>query len=200
MSVDERTVALYDARASEYASRFGKVDAPSKSQAIFLERLPEGGRILDLGCGPGMSALKFQKAGFEVDPVDASEGMIAVAREAGLPARVATFDDVDEVAAYDGVWANFSLLHAAREDLPRYLAAIARALRPGGVLHIGMKLGEGTERDGIDRRYTYVTRAELEGLIAPLGFEICGAKEFEEEGFAGTLDPCIVMLWQKTDG
>ena len=47
---------------------------------VFRERCP-GGRILDLGCGPGWTSLFLARAGFEVLGVDISERMIEVATE-----------------------------------------------------------------------------------------------------------------------
>ena len=68
-------------------------------------------------------------------------------RHPGVDAQLAGFDDVSGVAVYDGIWANFSLLHAPKADMPRHLAAVARALRPGGVLSIGLKTGTGEASD-----------------------------------------------------
>ena len=100
-------------------------------------------------------------------------------------------------AKYDGVWANFSLLHAARVDLPRYFAALAKALKPNGILHVGMKTGDGTARDGIDRLYTYVTVEELKTLFANAGIVVTETKEGRERGMAGTMDPFVIMRGQK---
>ncbi len=47
-------------------------------------------------------------------------------RKFGLPARLGEFDDIDGDEIYDGVWANFSLLHAARDDLPRHFDCALR--------------------------------------------------------------------------
>ena len=124
--------------------------------------------------------------------------MIALANETHeIGARLGTFDDIDAEDFYDGIWANFSLLHAPRADLPRHLAALYRALKPGGIFHIGMKTGEGSARDGIDRLYTYVTIAELDALLATAGFEIVDTREGTERGLAGTIDPFVIMRARK---
>jgi hypothetical protein len=101
------------------------------------------------------------------------------------------------IAAYDGVWANFSLLHAPSADLPRILSAIATSLRDGGVFHIAMKTGTGETRDEINRLYSYVTLPELRGLLESAGFDLLSTVEGHEVGCAGTNDPYVAMLGRK---
>jgi len=195
--VDERTIAWYDNAAAEYEKLVRKGSASDRLQA-FMALLPKGASVLDLGCGPAIASVHMRAAGFQPDPVDASQGLIDLANQAhDIGARYLTFDDLDMVAAYDGVWANFSLLHAPRADLPRHLAAIATALRDQGVFHIGMKVGTGEERDRIDRKYTYVTIPELRGLLEGAGFDVIAVEEGEERGAAGTIDPFVIMRARK---
>jgi hypothetical protein len=136
----------------------------------------------------------MRAAGLVPDPVDASPAMVALANDRhAIGARLATFDEIAGEASYHGVWANFSLLHAPRADLPRHFAALHRVLVPGGLLHVGMKTGTGEARDRIDRFYTFVGRAELAGLLEAAGFTVIEVEEGEERGLAGTLDPYILM-------
>jgi hypothetical protein len=137
-------------------------------------------------------------AGHSVLATDASAEMIRIAE--GLPGvvtRQESFDDIAGDAIYDGVWANFSLLHADRSDIPRHLADIARALKPGGLFHIGMKLGSGMARDGIGRRYTYVSEDELRGLLQKAGLTPLRRWDGVDPGLAGTHDPWIAMQARK---
>ncbi|MGJ8622876.1 MAG: class I SAM-dependent DNA methyltransferase [Yoonia sp.] len=194
---DARTIALYNEKASEYADAFAD-EKPDASLQSFLDLMPKGARVLDLGCGPGRASAYMRDAGLVPDPLDASEGMIALARDRyGLDARQGTFDDIAGTAIYDGVWANFSLLHAPRADLPRYLAAIGQATKTGGTLHIGMKTGEGTHRDALSRLYTFVTVPELRGLVEGAGFTVTDVREGAESGLAGTVDPFVIMRGRK---
>ena len=199
MTVDPKTLAVYNAKAADYAAVFDSGDAPRPHLTRFMGALPPAGRVLDLGCGPGGASFLMMQAGFDVDAVDASAEMVKFAAQKGVNAQVATFDDIDAVAAYDGVWANFSLLHAPREKLPLHLAAITQALRVGGVFHIGMKTGEGTKRDHLDRKYTFVTEAELRGLLIDAGFEIVAQNVGHEVGLAGTDDWWIVLMAVKSN-
>lgn len=197
MSIDQETVSVYDARAGEYARMFRTAE-PGRHLRAFLAALPPGGRLLDLGCGPGASAAIMAAAGHPVDAWDASAEMVALAaREPGVSARQASFDDLTEKDAYAGIWANFSLLHAPRDRMDAHLGAIARALTPGGLLHIGMKTGAGTKRDGIGRQYTFYTRPDLRDRLIRAGLTPVAESTGEDRGLAGTLDPWIILQARK---
>ncbi len=200
MSVDAKTLAVYNERAKDYATKFDSRGKPGAHLARFIAALPETGHVLDLGCGPGGSAAHMVQAGLQVDAVDASPEMVRLANNVpGLTARIATFDDLNAVAAYDGIWANFSLLHAPRASLPDHLSAIARALRPEGHFHIGMKTGSGTARDHIKRLYTFVTEDELEALLNAAGLDVIARDRGRDVGLAGTDDPWIVLFAKVRD-
>jgi len=195
---DDKTIAFYDNAAFDYAAKFA-VSKPDAQLLAFMALLPAGGTVLDLGCGPAFASAHMRNAGFNLDPVDASEGMIKTANDLhDIGARLLTFDEIDMVDAYDGVWANFSLLHAKRADFPRYLRAIATALKPNGVFHVGLKVGEGATRDKIDRFYTYVGVPELQDLLQDAGFDVLATDLGEGVGMAGTNDPWVVIRARKT--
>lgn len=190
MSTDPQTLAVYAARAGEYARLFAE-GPPSEHLAAFIAALPPGARVLDLGCGPGADSAQMAAAGHRPDPVDASPEMLALARDRGLPAREAHFD-APLTETYDAVWASFSLLHARRAELPSLLASIHAALVPGGLFHIGLKEGQGEERDALGRFYTYYTRPELTGLLEQAGFTVIKVIEQVATGLAGT--PALSLL------
>ncbi|WP_420410982.1 class I SAM-dependent methyltransferase [Roseibium sp.] len=191
---DETTIKVYDTKAAEYAGNFDQKE-PSGSLKTFMSHLPPGGRVLDWGCGPGMFSYHLKVAGYDPDPVDASAEMVALAREKyGIDARQGTFADPLDLESYHGIWANFSLLHAPRADLPGHIATAHAALRPDGILHIGMKRGTGEKRDKFGRQYTYVETEDLTGILESTGFEILKTHEGAEAGLAGTVDPFVLVL------
>lgn len=196
MSADDETLRVYAAKHADYAAMSG-AGRPGHALRRFVEALPPAGRVLDLGCGPGLDAAFMAQSGLLVDATDATPAMVHEARNRGLAARVARFDELDAVAAYDGIWASFSLLHAPRAALPDHLAAIATALKPGGHFQIGMKTGTGERRDRLGRFYTYVTRDELVALLAAAGLRVIHETETRDKGMAGSVEPGILIFSRK---
>ena len=190
---DQKTIDVYNAKAADYAGKFSRTK-PDRDLRNFIDSIPKGGLVLDLGCGPGNSAAMMQAAGLIPEAMDASAEMVELARtKYGLNVTHATFDDLNATAHYDGVWANFSLLHAAKSDMPRHLSAIHTALKPGGHFHIGMKLGAGEKRDTMDRMYTFYEDAELKSMIQTAGFTIRGSRKDAMTGLAGPVEPFIII-------
>lgn len=196
MTTDRETIAAYEGRSHEYAARrTGRSAEPGLVE--FVAALPDGAHVLDLGCGPGDCAQRFLAQGFTVDAVDATPAMISRAKELGVTARQASFDEIDGEEIYDGIWASYSLLHAPRADMPGLLAGLVRALRPGGRFHIGMKLGEGARRDDLGRLYTYYTEAELTGLLVAAGLTPVQSETSSGVGLDGT---DYHGIWIQADG
>ncbi|MDJ1008912.1 MAG: class I SAM-dependent methyltransferase [Paracoccaceae bacterium] len=167
---DPETLAVYDAQADDYVAMMKDYAAKDPLIAEFIAACPEGGYVLDLGSGPGGYAVLMAEAGLSVDALDASAEMIARIDSPGVSPRVGTFDDVTAIAVYDGIWASFSLLHAPRADMPRHLAALHRAARPGAPFFLGLKRGTGGDRDALGRYYEYYEREDLDPLLEAAGF------------------------------
>lgn len=185
MSRDIETLKVYGDMAEDYAAL---TEGAGKDPAldVFIGALPRGAHVLDLGCGPGNAAAQMAQAGLVVDATDATTAMIEIAnKHEVVNAWVATFDDLTGTDLYDGVWANFSLLHAPRADMPRHLGTIREILRPGGMFHIGMKTGAGEKRDNLGRLYTYYTAEELTALLNGAGFTPFSSRTGREKGLDG---------------
>jgi hypothetical protein len=88
----------------------------------------------------------MEELGLVVRRTDVTPGFVALLRQQG---HVCDLLDplVDDLSspdgAYDAVWANASLLHVRRDDLPLVLARLAAVTRPGGVLRVSVKEGDG---------------------------------------------------------
>jgi SAM-dependent methyltransferase len=156
--LNERAVAdLYDAlHAFEARFRARRVAYPVHKTLRFDGRrtfdvydwiidrvgLPEGGAIVDAGCGVGFGTLLFAErtacrvTGISVSPLEIASAR-ETARRRGLDDRAefrcAPFEDLPE-AAYDLAVAVESLKHSL--DLPSSVRALLRSLRRGGTLVI----------------------------------------------------------------
>ncbi len=162
---DRQTLDIYAQEAPKYAGRNRKERADGFLEP-FIAMMPPAAVVLDLGCGGGWAAALMQDKGFDVHALDASPEMAALAQEKlRRQVRVASFESVDEIDTYDGIWASGALLHVPKGAMPALLARLVRALKPGGLLLATFKAGEGEARDKIGRFYAYYTLAELEALF-----------------------------------
>ena len=191
---DKETLNVYAAKAQDYAKRFSSAK-PDLHLAAFMLAVPNGGRVLDLGCGTGRSTAFMIEAGLKADALDASAEMAEIAgSEYGVQVRVAGFETLEAEGVYDGIYANFSLLHAPKAEMPEHLARISKALVPGGFFHIGLKTGTGEKRDAMGRFYAYYTDAEITGLLEDAGFVVIERSFGADAGLDGPVAPWIILL------
>ena len=111
-------------------------------QPVILRAVPPGcGAALKVGCGDGLLASRLAERCAQVTAIDRDARMTALARsraEAAGPGRVRVVE-ADYLAypaadaSFDFACANTSLHHM---DFAAALAAMARALRPGGRLAV----------------------------------------------------------------
>jgi SAM-dependent methyltransferase len=179
---DGDTLDFYAAEAQAYAGR--DREAENALIARFAALLQPGARILELGCGGGQDSAAMLAQGFDVVPSDGSPELAAEAgRRLGVPVRVLLFEDLDEVEAYDAVWAHASLLHVPRAALPGILARIARALRPGGVFFASFKAGEAEGRDRFGRYFNYPSEDWLRGAYGAESWTSIAIEEATGSGY-----------------
>jgi ubiquinone/menaquinone biosynthesis C-methylase UbiE len=122
-------------------------------QPVILRAVPPGcGAALEVGCGDGLLASRLAERCAEVTAIDRDARMIALARsraQAACPGRM-TVVEADYLAypvadgSFDFACANTSLHHM---DFTAALAAMARALRPGGRLAVVGLAANGSVRD-----------------------------------------------------
>lgn len=161
-AMDRQTLEFYERRGREWAAALPYGDYSAQLDP-FLDRLPPGARILELGCGDGRDAARMIARGFAVDPSDGSPHMGRLASERlGFEVPVKRFVELDAVASFDAAWCQATLLHVPEEELPAVIARIHRALRPGGLHGASFKGGEGGARDPHGRFFSYLPAERLE--------------------------------------
>lgn len=179
---DPETISFYNSEALAY-SNSGRA---SQQLAPFIARLRAGAAVLELGCGAGHDAEALLAAGFEVTATDASSELAAIASQRlGRPVRVMRFDQLTDVAAFDGVWAHACLLHVPVRSLAGVLTLVYSSLRSGGVFFASFKSGDREGRDRLGRYYNFIDRHELERCYAVVG---PWAALTIEEGIGGGYD------------
>lgn len=187
---DARTLAFYNAEAHAYAAQ-SKEAGHLKD---FIAALPQGARVLDLGCGAGADSAALKNAGFDVVSVDASAGLAAEAKRLwNVEVRVLEFAQLDYVGAFDGVWASASLHHAPTETLPEIFARIRRALRASGHLHATLKADPVDRRDQLGRFFCAMHEEALATLVAD--WRDVRIERHQGGGYDGVATP---WLWLRT--
>jgi SAM-dependent methyltransferase len=99
------------------------------------------GLVVDVGCGSGVAAQRFVRAGYDVLGIDPSRDMLALARRAAPAATFRHGSFVDAEVPKDcvavtamGEVLNYDRSPEAEEHLGGFIARARAALRPGGLL------------------------------------------------------------------
>ena len=194
---DKQTVTVYNQNIATYKKMVDKLP-DIKPLNVFIDALQADAYVLDWGSGPGYLAAEMRARGLRPLCVDASREMVDAARnDYQLDARQAEFSHLNENQMYDGIWANFSLLHVERAAFFSHISAAATALVPSGVFYVSVKLGKGEERDDLGRFYSYFGQDELEEILEKSGFEIVDIFTGKSKGMAGKLEKWMGILAKK---
>ena len=149
-------------------------------EEAFLPTLPTRGLVVDVGCGPGIDAVRFARRGLQVVGVDLSAGMLAVASRE-LVGRVVQADMRAlpiTSGRLDGIWCVASLLHVPEIDTLAVLQEFKRVLRGTGTLALVTALGESEGFEmvpyvpGEQRWFVYRNPEVLKDQLRSAGFTI----------------------------
>ncbi len=122
-----------------------------KELEYFASLLPDRARVLDAGCGTGVSVARFLiDKGFEVTGIDVAPGMLELAREQ-VPEGNFLEGDMTQLTfldgVFDGIVSIFAIIHVPKEKHPTIYQNFYRVLKPNGILFFstGSTDWEGTE-------------------------------------------------------
>lgn len=159
------TLDYYNKNSEEYFNSTLNVDM-TNTYKEFLKLVPEGGKILDLGCGSGRDSMNFMKLGYEVTAVDGSKELAKKASALlGKEVIVSTFEELELKEKFHGIWACASLLHIKREDLKTVLNNLYNNLEDNGVFYMSFKYGEKEYVDDKNRYFNCFTDESIISFI-----------------------------------
>jgi SAM-dependent methyltransferase len=152
--------------------------------SLLIDGLPEGGRILDLGCNNGALLARRLAGRFRVTGVDISARSVEEARR-NIPSATFIRGDMTRItfptASFDAVAAFYSLIHIPPEELPPLLGSIAAWLRPDGrlVASLGRRPDPGGVQEdflGVRMYFGGYDGESGERLVERAGLEVVGAR------------------------
>jgi 2-polyprenyl-3-methyl-5-hydroxy-6-metoxy-1,4-benzoquinol methylase len=138
----------FDSVAADYDGPRGNntliQDMRSEMWRILDGTFAPGSRLIDLGCGTGLDAVRMARAGHRITATDWSQGMVERTRERAARADVATrvepmavgaheLSRVDGAGEFDGAYSNLGPLNCV-PDLAEMAAQCARLLKPRAAL------------------------------------------------------------------
>lgn len=200
--ISARTLAHYDQHAESFRS--GTRDHDVSQNIAALLRHIEGEppfKILDFGCGPGRDLAAFAALGHSAVGLDGSARFAAMAREAtGCTVWQQDFLALALPAAhFDGIFANASLFHVPSRELPRVLADLHAALKPGGVLFSSNPRGANEEGWSHGRYGVYYDLAAWRRFLAGAGFlEL--EHYYRPPGLPRDQQPWLASVWRRPAG
>jgi SAM-dependent methyltransferase len=173
----------YDALASAYAREIsGELDHRPLERKL-LEKFAAAcdGLICDLGCGPGHVTEYLSRFNVNVIGLDLSSGILKQARAMHseivfLQGNMLDLPFADAKLA--GIIAFYSIIHFDNHQVARAFAEMARVLRPGGLVLLGVHVGRDVvhvnELWGIpvDFDAVYFDLPELVGNLESHGFKV----------------------------
>jgi ubiquinone/menaquinone biosynthesis C-methylase UbiE len=177
----KRTVqAGYDELGPAFSEWGARVEGDPAERFLdeLAGRLPDGARVLDLGCGAGRVARHLADR-FDVTGVDISEEQLRLARAnaPGASFRHCDFTRLElPEGSFDAVTALYSFVHAPREEHAALLGRIARWLKPGGLFLASLSNAGGPDRTeewlGVEMFFSGWDAATNGRLVGEAGFEL----------------------------
>jgi SAM-dependent methyltransferase len=186
--VTDRNRAVYDALANEYDKKAPKHFTTTHYRVDRVAKyVPDGGEILDVGCGVGLALSilgkrkEKEKKEFRATGIDISPRMAELARERSprTPVVVGDFLTADLPATYDAIWEQ-AVLHLFPSLAEGVIFERFRALlKPGGILSLSTTVSESSQESwkpktdyglALVRYRRSITEAELAEAFIRYGF------------------------------
>jgi hypothetical protein len=173
-SGNRHTIVSYEGCASDYArSTEPAPGSDRRTLARFLEMLPTGGRVLEVGSGPGWDADWLEAQGVRMRRTDATLAFVEIQKARGAAAELLDVVTDDLGGPYSGVIALYVLQHVDRPRLPDVLAKISKAVIDGGAFLLALREGRNDLIEHGSSNSYYVAewaKPDLDEILCGLGF------------------------------
>lgn len=137
--VKNKTIAFYDNNATSYFDSTFSIDMTEIYKKV-RAYVPNGGSVLDAGCGVGRDTQYFIRHGFKVSSFDASAKMVELCNQYPFAyCEQKTFADIDYPPTFDLVWACASLLHLSKSEFEHAISRLISSLKPDGHFYFSLK-------------------------------------------------------------
>jgi SAM-dependent methyltransferase len=197
--ITRRTLDHYNRHAQDFFA--GTIDHDvSQNIAALLDAIeaPHPYTLLDLGCGPGRDLKTFTSLGHRAIGVDGSARFVEMARAfSGCKVWHQDFLHLDlPPAMFDGIFANAALFHVPSAALPKVLADLFAALKPGGVLFSSNPRGHNEEGWNGARYGSYHDYPAWERYLTAVGFAPLH-HYYRPPGLPREQQPWLASVWRK---
>ena len=197
--ITAKTLEHYDEHAADFWE--GTRDHDVKQNIDALLRHIRGTppfRILDFGCGPGRDLIAFRALGHEAIGLEGSPRLAAMAREhSGCEVWEQDFLALTLPAdRFDGIFANASLFHVPRRELPRVLSELHAALKPDGVLFASNPRGNNDEGWNRGRYGAYHDLETWRAFLETAAFSEL-EHYYRPPGLPRERQPWLATVWRK---
>ena len=197
--ISHGTLAAYEQRAEDFWAGTREHDVRQNIDALLaaIEGAPPFS-ILDLGCGPGRDLKTFVERGHEAIGLEGSARFAEMAREySGCEVWQQDFLHLDlPPARFDGIFANASLFHVPRQELPRVLLELAAALKPRGVLLSSNPRGHDEEGWSGERYGAFHSLQAWRGYVTAAGLTEID-HYYRPAGLPLEQQPWLASVWRK---
>src|SRR5713226_9255383 len=153
-----------------------------KFAQLLRKQLKQRARVLAISCGAGWEANFLTARGFDIVGIDTSTEMLG---RAGKRVPSGKFSHMSMQNLYfppketfDAIWSTRTLIHVPQALVVDLLASWKRVLKPGGILCLGVNIGErnGWETNeamsGSPMFYHYFADGELEEALEAAGYQV----------------------------
>ena len=154
--------------------------------------------LLDFGCGPGRDLRTFKALGHAPVGLDGTARFVEMARaDSGCEVWQQDFLALDlPPERFDGVFANASLFHIPRADLPRVLRQLHATLKPGGVLFASNPRGDNREGWSGERYGAWHDWERWRDYLTAAGFTEL-EHYYRPEGLPRDQQPWLASVWRR---